>query len=169
MVAWLWPFPLMASLVALVVGMGHAVPDFTIGQGSMWATAASLLVGGLLWTPLYFGEEFGRRSYLQTRVLPERPLAAAMAMGLVWGVWHVPAALVGLLANNHGRLSLALLPWYMVWFSILLGWTGGMGDILLSPGGFAVLGPVGLLVGWIVLSGRLRPARATRAAPEASN
>ncbi len=191
-VAWLWPLPLFAALLLLVVSMGQTFPDLSLGQGSLAAAYGGLLLGGLLWTPLFFGEEFGWRSYLQIRLFAERPLWAAIATGLVWGAWHVPAALVGLLANNHGWLSLALLPWYTIWFSFLLGWlrartqsvwaaclahsannmilaplgallgwTGGMGDILLSPGGLVVLLPIGVLVACLVLSERkeaFRPA-----------
>ncbi len=197
-VAWLWPLPVVGAVIGLVVLLGLGTPDFTLGQGGTSAASLAvayggLLLGAILWTPFFFAEEFGWRGYLQVRWFRERPLLAAVGTGLVWGVWHFPAALAGLIPNGHGLLSLALLPWYMVWFSILLGWlraragsvwvacaahsannmilaplgtvvglSNGMGDLLLSPTGRLLVIPVGLLCGWIVWSGRVRPVDVAR-------
>jgi membrane protease YdiL (CAAX protease family) len=45
-----------------------------------------------------------------------------VATGAIWGVWHDPAALAGFIPNEHGVLSLLLIPWFMIAFSIILGW-----------------------------------------------
>jgi membrane protease YdiL (CAAX protease family) len=40
----------------------------------------------LVMVPLFWGEEFGWRSYLQIRLLSGRPLLAALATAVIWGV-----------------------------------------------------------------------------------
>jgi len=42
----------------------------------------------VLVAPLVLGEELGWRGYLQLRLFPAQPFLAALATGLIWGVWH---------------------------------------------------------------------------------
>jgi membrane protease YdiL (CAAX protease family) len=55
--------------------------------------------------------------------LPSRPRRlAALTKGAIWGFWHYPAAMAGSIPYEHGLVSLLLIPWYMIAFSIILGW-----------------------------------------------
>jgi len=78
---------------------------------------AVLLLGGPL------GEEFGWRGYalpnLQAR-LGWR--AASLALGLVWGVWHLPLLLISDTVQAHMTLGLFLLS--AVAMSVLFAWFG---------------------------------------------
>ncbi len=122
--------PLAAALVvmAAVPALGIAQPDFTLldAQGSkaaaLAATILRLSVLSLVSMPLLWGEEFGWRSYLQLRLFPSRPLFAAIATGIVWGVWHTPLLMLGTELPGHPRLILLLFPIGTVFYSIILGW-----------------------------------------------
>jgi membrane protease YdiL (CAAX protease family) len=78
----------------------------------------------VLSVPLLWGEEFGWRGYLQTRLPAGRPLVAAVATGLIWGVWHYPLALAGYgtFAQAPVWFGLVLYPLLLVPLSAFLGW-----------------------------------------------
>jgi membrane protease YdiL (CAAX protease family) len=111
-----WPLAAipLAVAVASVVGVGS--PDLgrvDVPALLLWA-AASLLAA-----PIFLGEELGWRGYLQVRIWPGRPLLAAGATGVVWGVWHYPLWLTVL------ELPIAMFPLMtasMVVTSVFLGW-----------------------------------------------
>jgi membrane protease YdiL (CAAX protease family) len=103
------------------------------GQLNLWVLVGVQVLQALLLAPVIngvatFGEEFGWRGYLQPRLLGlgMGPRRAMVGMGLIWGVWHWPAILMG---HNYG-LSYPgapfLGPLAMVWFTLtvgtLLGW-----------------------------------------------
>jgi membrane protease YdiL (CAAX protease family) len=112
--AWLWPLPLgaVALLLAAILGV-HVTLS--------WEFIASFGLAIIL-VPALFGEEFGWRGYLQPRLLRDRPALAAVAVGLIWGVWHYPIVLSGYEPNHHGLRSVLLYAWFMVPFSVILGW-----------------------------------------------
>ena len=80
------------------------------------------LIGCLIASLVLWGEEFGWRGYLQVRLLADRPLAAAVATGLIWGVWHYPVNLRGYNFPSHPYLGLLIFPVGTVLLSIILGW-----------------------------------------------
>jgi membrane protease YdiL (CAAX protease family) len=52
------------------------------------AIVLALAVSSVVLTLVLWGEEFGWRGYLQLRLFPQHPLLAAMATGVIWGIWH---------------------------------------------------------------------------------
>ena len=89
-------------------------------------TLQALLLAPLLNSLATFGEEFGWRGYLQTKLLPLGERRALLLTGLIWGIWHWPIILMG---HNYG-LTYPGAPWLgllgMLWFclnlGVLLGW-----------------------------------------------
>jgi membrane protease YdiL (CAAX protease family) len=207
--AWFSPLlvALIIALLALALGIGQ--PDFTLERALMamgteatqpslaapllmLIVLAELAVVSLLYTPILWGEEFGWRGYLQVRLLSHRPLLAAVATGLIWGVWHYPFFFLSAHGGGSGASALVLLvfPMNTVLLSIIFGWlrqradsvwapslahaatnsigssptmlwfTGNQHWILWSYLGVLGLVPMGALCAWIVLSGRLEPAKA---------
>lgn len=73
-------------------------------------------------TPVLWGEEFGWRGYLQQRVFADRPLLAAVATGLIRGVWHYPVILAGYQYPDDRLLGLLVFPVGTVLLSIVFGW-----------------------------------------------
>lgn len=132
------PCAAAASTVGLASALGLGRPDFTLararevlalgGDGGESGGLGALLVGAavssLVNVPLVWGEEYGWRGYLQPRLLPDSPALAAVATGLVWGVWHYPLVLAGygLFAEGRVREGLLLYPLLCVPLSVFLGW-----------------------------------------------
>ena len=86
--AWLLPLGVVGTILieAMVIGIG--TPDFTleqaiaadpVGRGVSALKGVGLLIipqvllAAILMTPVLFGEEFGWRGYLQSRLIPGRP------------------------------------------------------------------------------------------------
>jgi membrane protease YdiL (CAAX protease family) len=187
--AWLWPLAGVAMIVAVASALG--ITPVRSGVTPMLLVGA--LAGALLATPLFFGEEFGWRGYLQLRVASGRPLPAAVVTGLIWGVYHYPVILSGFEGFENTLLGLIVFPITTILLSIIFGWlraktrsvwasclahsaTNGVGGALLAylylgGGGFVLTSYVGVL-GWIPLgllclallvTGQLRRSRPTEA------
>lgn len=110
--SWLLPLVVVTFIVVLAALLGAGRPDFTLqralqelypgadvtsfvplGLLTLLVVVAVLLVQAVVFTPILWGDEFGWRSYLQIRLLADKPLLAAVATGLIWGVWHYPIIL----------------------------------------------------------------------------
>lgn len=136
--AWLLPIGVLAVIVAEAMLFGIARPDFTLAHAAAGAAgavgrvgAANLsglrvvppsLIGAILAVPLLWGEEFGWRGYLQTRLMPGRPVGAAIATGVIWAVWHYPLTLRGYDFPDHRVLGSLLFIVPTVLLSYIFGW-----------------------------------------------
>ncbi|ASU85334.1 CPBP family intramembrane metalloprotease domain-containing protein [Nocardiopsis gilva YIM 90087] len=105
-------FRVFAAGLGLTDADGQGVP-----LGALGLLAALQLVGVLLSLPMMFGEEWGWRGYLLPALVPMGVVPAAVAHGVVWGVWHAPIILLG---YNFGRPDLIGLG-AMTALSVLLG------------------------------------------------
>lgn len=116
------------------------------------------------------------------------PALAAVACGLIWGVWHYPLILAGYQYPDDRLAGLLVFPVSTVFLSILFGWLqartgsvwapslahaatnavgasltvlwflGGPDWLLVSYVGILAWVPFGLLSAWIVARGQLGPA-----------
>jgi uncharacterized protein len=109
--AWLLPLVVTAIIVILAMVLGISQPDFSLQRFfhtyAPTTTIPSLpvplfllalpgtLIQALPVALLTWGEEFGWRGYLQIRLFPNSPLRAAIATGVIWGIWHIPTILLG--------------------------------------------------------------------------
>jgi CAAX protease family protein len=186
--AWLSPLLVIAGIIALA-----KVIDLFQGVIAVPPTIIAAALGGaVISSPVFWGEEFGWRGYLQPRLFGDRPLAAAIGTGLAWGIFHYPVILVGYQGYENVSFGLAIFPVFTILQSIILGWlrqrTGsiwasclghaaanGIGGSLtaylfLNSGNFAYLSyagilawmPLGVLCSCIVLADQLRRHRAGR-------
>jgi membrane protease YdiL (CAAX protease family) len=196
LVAWLLPLAIIACVVVLAPALGISRPDFSLarayqsmgqapGGPPLAARMPMYLLIALIMTPVLWGEEFGWRGYLQIRLLADRPLLAAVATGLIWGVWHYPLILMGFEYPDQRLMGLLVFPVTTVLYAIILGWLfqrsgsiwpaslfhaamntiagnvllllfrGGPNFIFVSHEGLLIWIPMALLSAWIVLSGRL--------------
>jgi membrane protease YdiL (CAAX protease family) len=205
LVAWLLPLIVTACIVGLATALGISQPDFGLRRALtllapqnpslpsilppyLWAVIpVQLMITALIATPILWGEEFGWRGYLQLRLLSHRPLLAALATGVIWGLWHFPLNVRGYNFPDRPLLGLIVFPISTTLVSIIFGWlrlrtgsiwasslahaatnvVGGSLTMLLFLGGpnlifVSYLGilswiPLGILCAWIVLTGQLKP------------
>jgi hypothetical protein len=115
----IWPFALTAWALAMDgLGRGGGIDLRAIWIGApVLATTTWVLVidpGGL-------GEEIGWRGYAMPRLAGLMPPAwAAVFLGLVWGLWHLPAFFVSGLAQSQFDLGWFLLG--SVCLSLVMAW-----------------------------------------------
>jgi membrane protease YdiL (CAAX protease family) len=94
------------------------------GMAMMALIVEQMFVQGLLISVVAIGEEFGWRAYLLQKLIDRFGSArnAAVLVGLIWGIWHLPMIFMGL---ETGRTTL---PWGLIYpistisSSILLSW-----------------------------------------------
>jgi membrane protease YdiL (CAAX protease family) len=98
LVAWLLPLIVIGVVIGLATALGIARPELsrldTLFPGMPlpgWAGLPVLMGVPILVMPLFLGEEFGWRGYLQIRLLNHSLLKAAIATGFIWAVWHIPS------------------------------------------------------------------------------
>ncbi|HTW35476.1 MAG TPA: type II CAAX endopeptidase family protein [Rhizomicrobium sp.] len=136
LIGWFLPFVVLAFIAASAPMLGFAAPDFSMktelvqlgaykafGAASWYAVPLAALVNAPIVSPLLFGEEFGWRGYLQLRLFGSRPTLAAVATGIIWGLWHLPIILRGY--EFHGDSSTAAIAVFCVCtvlISIIFGW-----------------------------------------------
>jgi uncharacterized protein len=135
--AWLLPLVVVAIIVGEAIALGIAQPDFTLARAIATGAAGrnltalrnpglmivpQVMVLAILTTPVLWGEEFGWRGYLQARLFAGRPVAAAIATGLIWGVWHYPLTLRGYNYPDHPILGSLLFTAITMPFAYIFGW-----------------------------------------------
>jgi membrane protease YdiL (CAAX protease family) len=127
LIAWLAPLGLVVATCAVAAALGWWAPT-TAGLDAMvpglpgWAFVALLMLVVPLLTPVYWGEEFGWTGYLRPRILPGSPLAATLATGVVWAVWHFPLAFVGYIHFDDVPLGLTIWTGSFLAQQVLLSW-----------------------------------------------
>jgi hypothetical protein len=105
-----WRYYLVAALAPALFIAALILVNHVTGLGRfVWSRPLSIfiaypfvvIVNGVIGTPLGFGEEYGWRGYLLPRLLPLGEIRATLVLGLVWGLWHLPAILIGLNYPNQ--------------------------------------------------------------------
>lgn len=136
--ALLLPLAVVACITVEASALRIAQPDFTVisaieGLSGRHVNRAlprnlgllmipQLLVTAVVATPILWGEEFGWRGYLQPRLFPGRPLPAAIATGVIWGLWHYPLILRGYDFGDQAKLGAGVFLVTTVLMSIIFGW-----------------------------------------------
>lgn len=83
--------------------------------------AAGLDDRAIALAPIIFGEEFGRRGYLQARLLSDRFPLAALVTGVIWGIWPYPLILLGGEPTADPFLTFAVFPIATTTTAVFLG------------------------------------------------
>jgi CAAX protease family protein len=125
-----WPLLVLPVAVVLAQAVGAGPSELRWP----WGAAAPGLGAVVVWLgmsvaaiPVLLGEEIGWRGYLQVRILPGRPLLAALVTGVVWGVWHYPLLLTTAGPGTHLAVLLPLFTVATVTMSVFLGWLRSAG------------------------------------------
>jgi membrane protease YdiL (CAAX protease family) len=105
---------------------GHWIADAATA-GGLWSVVRVLL-GSFFADPGPLGEELGWRGFALPRLLKDRSaLSAGIILGIIWGVWHLPAFLIG--GTPQNSMSFPLFMIGAIGISVLMTWafkgTGG--------------------------------------------
>ncbi len=105
-------------------------------EGLPWVLAPALLLSTLLLDAGPLGEEVGQRGYALPRLMARRtPLVAALEVGVLWGVWHLPAFALAGTAQHDLAMGFGWLLLGTVATSVLMSWIS-----LRTRGGVLVAG-----------------------------
>lgn len=92
----------------------EALPEWVM----VLSTALSGIVAGVTINAVFaFGEEYGWRYYMVSKLRGSKFLSAALLIGFVWGIWHAPMILMG---HNYPDARIAGVA-MMVLFCVLGG------------------------------------------------
>lgn len=118
LVAFLAPPPVMVCALALHATLGGPLPAFPAASQIPLVIAnfgLVLLIGGPL------GEEYGWRGYLMSALAPRTNWrAASLAVGVVWGLWHLPMFFMAGMA--HALMPIPVFLLNILAGSVLFGW-----------------------------------------------
>ncbi|NYI05136.1 CPBP family intramembrane glutamic endopeptidase [Allostreptomyces psammosilenae] len=182
LLAWLGPPLVLAATAALAAALGLYRPELPadLPEPAVWL---GLLALSVVLVPVFWGEEFGWRGYLQDR-LGRGPVSAALLTGLIWGVWHYPLAFTGYTDFDDLPLGMAIWTVSCVFQAVILAWLlrrsksiwvpslahagnnmviGVLSEsVLMESGGMSAtavnalgLVPLGAVAAWVLLTGRL--------------
>lgn len=126
LIAWFAPLAIAVASCVVAAAFGLWTPDLSsldeLAGMPWWAAILVLQIAVVVLTPVYFGEEFGWTSYLRLRVYRGRPVAATVATGLIWAVWHYPLAFLGYAEFSDVALGLAVWTVSFLLQEIMLSW-----------------------------------------------
>lgn len=114
--------------VAVHLGLGGDLPAFTMLRNELRLIPLYLVMVVLMPWNGPVGEEFGWRGFALPRLQAAYgPLAASLALGTIWGIWHLPAlfAPMGVLAAMTAALGVGfILPYTLTTIanSIFMTW-----------------------------------------------
>lgn len=99
------------------------------GAGGPWTVMLALMLENMaIYAPVNaifsIGEEFGWRAYLLQKLISRFGSArnAAVLIGLIWAVWHLPLIFLGIGTDRTTLLWVLIYPISMISSSILLSW-----------------------------------------------
>jgi uncharacterized protein len=120
-----WPVAAAFCGTAVALALGLTPPGSTWPWGAAapsWTMVAMWVGMSIVVVPIILGEELGWRGYLQVRLFPARPLAAALTTGFLWGIWHYPLILSHGEPTSSTGVTLVAFPVATMTFSVFLGW-----------------------------------------------
>jgi membrane protease YdiL (CAAX protease family) len=107
------------AMIALAGALGLYRPDVAPLPGPV-SVLGSLGIA-VATIPIFFGEEFGWRSYLQQRV-SQRPLPAVLITGVIWGAWHYPLVFTDYVDYANPAVGITTWTLHAVLLAIVLAW-----------------------------------------------
>jgi membrane protease YdiL (CAAX protease family) len=116
----------LTYIIALILSyiLGLRLPFLEFNLVLFFTTLGLPLITLVISWPIFFGEEYGWRFYLQDRMFALfGGYTGVVLVGLIWGLWHAPLMLVGLNFPNESFLpaNIAYLV-YTIFVSVIFGY-----------------------------------------------
>ena len=148
---------IISAIVTVGVGAAQMNPDFMVTEGyrvsirgialllgaglQSWFIfipnfLLSFFVGTLFYSLLFaFGEEYGWRGYLQKQWAADNTKwVGFVAIGIVWGLWHLPGILLGHNFPDYPIIGgLLLMPLTCIAFSVVFGTVFNKTNVIWVP------------------------------------
>lgn len=122
-VSWIWvliAIGLFPALMLLLQAL-HLASGAPLAPASAWGAYAASIFSVATLTLGASGEELGWRGFLLPRLLGRfSPLMAALVLGIVWAIWHIPAFLVSTLTQSSLAFPVFLLT--VICLSVFMTW-----------------------------------------------
>jgi len=93
----------------------------------------ALLLGPLTGLPFTFGEEYGWRAFLLSKLLPLGRGRAIILHGVIWGVWHAPIIAMGHNYPGYPLIGPVLMVVSTVFLGTFLGWIYFASKSIVAP------------------------------------
>ena len=110
---------------------------------------AQLLIAPGINAVFAFGEEWGWRGFLLSKLLPLGQWRALIFSGALWGLWHMPVILLGYNYPLHPKFGVLLMMIFCVIMGILFGWmrlaTGSIWPAVIGHGALNAAGGFGFV------------------------
>lgn len=100
---------IFAYIINYISGLGVPAKEFNLQMFFETLISSLILSFFVLW-PIYFGEEYGWRVYLQDRLFPLLGgYKGVLLIGVIWGLWHTPLILMGAIYPGQPLLGIVLM------------------------------------------------------------
>ncbi len=116
-------FPTVLGLIAILINHLSGLAHFTLAGDSPLGLISQLILIGFTASITAVGEEYGWRGYLLPKLRPLGAARASMLSGLVWGAWHLPLVLTGLIyPGQPATLAVPVFLCSVLLISFLMTW-----------------------------------------------
>jgi len=93
----------------------------------------ALFLGPLTGLPFTFGEEFGWRAFLLSKLLPLGRGKAIVLHGAIWGIWHAPVIAMGHNYPGYPLIGPILMVFSTIFLGTFLGWIYFASNSIVAP------------------------------------
>ena len=119
---------ILASLIIFtyilnyISGLGVPAKEFNLKIFFSTLISSLILSFFVLW-PIYFGEEYGWRVYLQDRIFPLLGgYEGVLLIGVIWGLWHIPLIFLGAIYPGEPLLGIVLMTFNCIMLGIIFSY-----------------------------------------------
>jgi len=125
----------LAKLDLSMPGLAPLLADVPIPteQFILIILVQALFLGPLMGLPFTFGEEFGWRAFLLSKLLPLGRVKAIVLHGVIWGIWHAPVIAMGHNYPGYPSVGPILMVVSTIFLGTFLGWIYFASNSIVAP------------------------------------